>query len=72
MRIKKLQKLFSPYESVTIWGDDEDTPLFKGVVEDIPSRFDNYKMIEGPDGCKIDIRYGCADCEDHIAVFVEG
>ena len=71
MKIKKLQKLFSPYEEVAIWGNDEDIPVFRGLIENIPIRLDGYKLIEGPNGYKIDIRYGCSDCTDHIAVFIE-
>jgi len=31
----------------------------------------NEKLMKGPDGCYIDIRYGCYDCEDHVAIFID-
>jgi len=71
MKIKKLIKLLPPWEIITIWGDDEHEYLYRGTVEDIPQRFMKRKLIEGEDMCYLDIRYGCCDCEDHVAVFVK-
>jgi len=72
MKVKKLVKLLSPWETITIWGDDEEEYLYRGAVQDIPHRFMKRKLVEGEDRCYLDIRYGCCDCEDHVAVFVEG
>lgn len=71
MKVKKLHKLLPEWENIRIWGNDERTPLWKGCVQDIPSRYENKKLIKGEEGGLIDVRYGCCDCEDHIAVFVE-
>ena len=72
MKIKKIAKILSPWETITIWGDDEHKYLWRGAVEDIPKRFMDRKLIEGEDGAYLDIRYGCCDCPDHVAVFIEG
>ena len=71
MKLKKITQILPPYETITIWGNNEDIPIWKGNVEDIPYIFMNMKLTEGPDGGYIDVRYGCSDCEDHVAVFVE-
>ena len=54
-------KILPAWERIRIWGNDENTPLYDGYVEDIPSRLENEKMIKGPDGAYLDIRYNCSD-----------
>lgn len=71
MKIKKITKLLSAGEKVTIWGNDEHKYVYRGSVENIPQKLMNEKLIEGPNGCYLDIRYGCCDCEDHVAVFID-
>lgn len=71
MKIKKLHKLLSPWEYIRVWGNDENTPLWQGYLRDIPSWYENKKLIEGPDDILLDIRYGCSDIEDHVAIFIE-
>ena len=71
MKVKKLHKILPEWETVRIWGYDERIPLWEGYVQNIPLWYENKKLIEGPDGGYIDVRYGCSDCEDHIAVFIE-
>ena len=72
MKVKKLTKLLPPWEIITIWGDDEHKYIWRGAVEHIPHNLMNRKLIKGEDECYLDIRYGCCDCGDHVAVFVEG
>ena len=71
MKLKKLTKILPAWETIRVWGDDEKIPVWEGLVEDIPIRLENKKLIEGEDGGLIDVRYGCSDCENHIAVFIE-
>ena len=71
MKVKKLRKIFSKWETVRIWGNDERTPMWEGYIRDIPLWYKDKKLIKGPDGVVIDIRFGCSDCNDHIAVFIE-
>ena len=71
MRIKKLHKILSEWETIRIWGNDENVFLWEGYVKDIPTWYEDQKLIKGPNDCVIDIRYGCSDCIDHIAVFIE-
>lgn len=71
MKLKKLTKILPGWETIRVWGDSEEEPVWEGLVEDIPARLENKKLIEGEDGGYIDVRYGCGDCEDHIAVFIE-
>ena len=72
MKLKKLTKILPAWETIRVWGDDDEKiPVWEGLVEDIPARLENKKLIEGEDGGLIDVRYGCSDCEDHIAVFIE-
>ena len=72
MKVKKIFKLLSPWEVVTIWGDDEHKYLYRGPVDNIPFKLWDRKLIKGEDDCYLEVRYGCCDCEDHVAVFVEG
>lgn len=73
MKIKKIVKMFDNTEWIRIWGDDEDTPIWEGYIDDIPYRLINKELIVGPDGVYIDIRYRASDkVKDHIAIFVEG
>ena len=71
MKLKKLAKILPDWERIRVWGSDENTPIFDGYVEDIPIRLRDKKLIEGEDGAYLDIRYNCADIEDHVAVFIE-
>lgn len=71
MKLKKLSKILPGWETIRVWGDDEEEPVWEGLVQDIPGRLRNKKLTEGEDGGFIDVRYGCSDCEDHIAVFIE-
>lgn len=71
MKVKKLHKILPKWETIRIWGNDEAVPLWKGCVQDIPSWCENKKLIKGGEDSFIDVRYGCSDCENHIAVFVE-
>ena len=70
MKLKKLQKIFGGWETIRVWGKDENTPVWEGIIDDIPKKLAEKKLIKGPDGVVIDIRYDCADIEDHIAVFI--
>ena len=71
MKLKKIAKIFSGIEHIRVWGEDENEPLFDGYVEDLPSRLIDLKLIPGPEGGYCEVRYGCSDCNDHVAVFVE-
>ena len=71
MKLKKLMKILPDWERIRVWGSDENTPIFDGYVEDIPIRLKDRKLIKGPDATILDIRYNCADIEDHVAVFIE-
>lgn len=71
MKVKKIAKLLPPWETITIWGNDEHKYVWRGVVEDIPHKLMNEKLIKGEDSCYLDIRYGCCDCKDHVAVFID-
>ena len=71
MKLKKLAKILPGWETIRVWSDSEEEPVWEGLVEDIPARLENKKLTEGEDGSYIDVRYGCGDCEDHIAVFIE-
>lgn len=71
MKLKKLLKIFPYYEQIRVWGEDEEVPLYKGSVDDIPERLMNKKLTPGDCGSYVELRTGCVDCEDHIAVFVE-
>lgn len=71
MRVKKLHKILPEWETIRIWGNDERVYLWEGYVKDIPLWYEDKKLIEGEDGGLIDVRYGCSDCNDHVAVFIE-
>lgn len=71
MKLKKLSKILPAWETIRVWGNDEYEPIWEGLVQDIPSRLRDKKLTEGEDGAFIDVRYGCCDCEDHIAVFIK-
>jgi hypothetical protein len=71
MKLKKLVKILPAWETIRVWGDDVEIPVWEGLVEDIPTRLENKKLIKGEDGGLIDVRYGCSDCADHVAVFIE-
>lgn len=71
MKLKKLVKILPDWEIIRVWGSDEYKPVWEGLVQDIPHRLEDRKLIEGEDGGLIDVRYGCSDCENHIAVFIE-
>lgn len=73
MKIKKIVEMFNSAEWIRIWGNDEETPIWEGYIDDIPYRLANRELIEGPDGVYIDIRYDSnTRIKDHIAIFVEG
>ena len=72
MKVKKIVKLLPAWETITIWGDDEDEYIWRGAVQDIPQRLMDRKLIEGEVGGYLDIRYNCSDCPDHVAIFVKG
>ena len=71
MKLKKLTKILPAWETIRVWGNDEEEPVWEGTVDNIPTRLENKKLIKGEDGGLIDVRYGCSDCENHIAVFIE-
>lgn len=71
MKVKKLHKILPEWEVIRIWGNDERTPLWEGYVQNIPLWFEDKKLTEGEDGGYIDVRYGCNDCDDHVAVFIK-
>lgn len=71
MKLKKLVKILPAWETIRVWGDSEEEPVWEGLVEDIPARLENRKLTEGGDGSYIDIRYGCGKGKDHVAVFIE-
>ena len=72
MKLKKIIKILPCWESIRVWGNDEDTPLYKGCVEDLPKRIENLKLIKSKDSDSyFDVRYNCCDCENHIAIFVQ-
>ncbi len=72
MKLKKIMKILPEWETIRVWGNDNDEYLYHGLVRDLPKRLNNLKMVPGPGGeGYLDIRYGCSDIEDHVAVFVE-
>lgn len=71
MKLKKIFKILPPYETIRVWGNDEDTPLFYGAVEDLPARLEELKLIPGSEGAYFEVRKGCSDIEDHVAIFVK-
>ena len=72
MKLKKIIKILPCWEHIRVWGNDEETPLYKGCVEDLPKRIENLKLIKDKDSNSyIEVRYGCSDCENHVAVFVQ-
>jgi hypothetical protein len=71
MKLKKIMKILPEWETIRVWGKDEEEYLYHGLVRDLPKRLDNLKMILGPEDSYLDVRYGCSDVEDHIAVFVQ-
>lgn len=70
MKLKKILKLLSPYETVCIWGKDENAYLYRGEAKKVPQYLCKLEAIKN-EGTYIDIRYGCCDCDDHVALFVE-
>lgn len=70
MKLKKVFKILPAWENIRVWGNDDNKPLYMGLVEDLPKRLENLKLIKGEEGSYFDIRYGCRDCEDHVAIFV--
>ena len=71
MKLKKIFKILPPHETIRVWGKDENTPLFYGTVENLPVRLEELKLIPGLAGGYFEVRYGCSDIEDHIAIFVK-
>ena len=71
MKLKKIMKILPEWETIIVWGNDDKKCLYHGVVGYLPKKLDKLKMIPGPEGSYFEIRYGCSDVEDHVAVFVE-
>lgn len=71
MKLKKIYKILPAYETIRVWGKDENVPLFYGLVEDLPARLGKLKLIPGSEGGYFEVRYGCSDIEDHVAIFVK-
>ena len=76
MKLKKILKILSPYETVRVWdmnGSNMD-PLYYGEVRDLPKRFFKYQLVKndemGEDSGYFDIRYDNSDIEDHVAISV--
>ena len=71
MKLKKVKKILPPWETIRVWGKDENVPLYHGRVETLPKRLYELELLREPGGGYFDIRYDCVDCEPHVAVFVE-
>ena len=71
MKLKKIQKIFPAYESIVIWGKDENEPVWKGIVDDIPYSLINEKLIKSLAGPYIEIRSNHPKAGVHIAVFID-
>ena len=71
MKLKKVLKILPSWENIRVWGSDNEEPLYKGLVEDLPKRLENLKLIKGEEGSYFEIRHYCSDCEDHVAIFVK-
>ena len=63
MKLKKILKILPCWENIRVWGNDDNKPLYMGLVEDLPKRLENLKLIKGEEGCR--------DCEDHVEIFVK-
>ena len=71
MKLKKIMKILPEWESIMVWGNDNEKCLYHGFVAHLPKKLGELKMIPGPEGSYFEIRYDCSDVEDHVAVFVE-
>lgn len=72
MKLKKIKKMFPVWEVVTVWGKDDRKYLYRGCIKTLPKPLYNLKLVNSEDtNTYFDIRYGCCDCEDHVAVFVK-
>lgn len=71
MKLKKVMKILPGYERIRVWADNENTPIYDGCVADLPKKFCNLKLTQGSDDSYFEVRYGCDDIGDHVAVFVE-
>jgi len=62
---------------VRIWGDDENSPLFEGYIEDAPMYLANRELVKGEEGTYFELRYKACGytLEDgirqHVAIFVK-
>ena len=63
---------------VRVWGDDENSPLFEGYIEDVPMYLADHKLIKGEEGTYFELRYEACGytfkdgVKEHVAIFVEG
>lgn len=71
MKLKKLQKIFAGYESIIIWGKDENEPVWKGIVDDIPYSLINEKLVKSSIDSYVEIRSNHPKAGVHIAVFID-
>lgn len=71
MKLKKIKKILPPWETIRVWGDDDYIYLFHGLVKDLPKELYEHKLVKGPEGGYLEVRYINADIENHVAVFVK-
>ena len=71
MKLKKIKKFLPPWETIRVWGKDENVPLYHGRVETLPKHLYELKMDKMPEEGYFDIRYDCVDIEPHVAVYVK-
>ena len=62
---------------VRIWGDDENSPLFEGFIEDAPMYLANRELVKGEEGTYFELRYEVCGysfkdgVKEHVALFIE-
>lgn len=72
MKLKKVLKILPSWETIRVWGKDEEKPLYHGTVSGLPRSLESLKLeLDGETESYIEVRYGCSDIEDHVAVFVK-
>lgn len=71
MKLKKVLKILPCYVNIRVWGNDDNKPLYIGLVKDLPKILENLKLIKGEEDSYFEIRHDCSDCEDHVAIFVK-
>lgn len=62
---------------VRIWGDDYNTPLFEGFLENVPMFLANRELVKGEEGTYFELRYEACGysfkdgVKEHVAIFIE-